>query len=52
MATKKATALATSYLKGQVEIMKKYGEAPKASGPRFAAAVKQVAETLDSILAR
>lgn len=49
MATKKAQSVATRYLREQAKIMRKYGEAPKLSGKRYAAAVKTTARTFETI---
>lgn len=49
MATKKAQSVATRYLREQAKIMKKYGETPKLSGKRYAAAVKTTASTFETI---
>jgi hypothetical protein len=49
MATKEAKTLATRYLKEIAEIKKKYGETPKLSGKRYDAAVKDLAETFESL---
>jgi hypothetical protein len=49
MATKKSRTIAARYLKDQAKIMRKYGETPKLSGKRYAAAVKMTANTFETI---
>ncbi len=51
MTTKKATSLATRYLRDQAKIMKKYGETAKLSGKRYDSAVKNVARTFETMSA-
>lgn len=49
MSHQEATQAATRYLKEQAEIMKKYGSAPKLSGPQYQAAKTAVARTFRTI---
>jgi len=49
MSNAQATQAATKYLREQAEIMKKYGAAPKLSGPRYQAAKNAVTRTFKTI---
>jgi hypothetical protein len=49
MSKSQATALATQYLRDQAAIMKKYGDAPKLSGPRYQAAKVAATRTFQTI---
>ena len=51
MSKSQAKQAAENYLKDQVAIMKKYGEAPKLSGPRYAAAKTAAIRTFQTISA-
>lgn len=49
MSKSQATAAATQYLRDQAAIMKKYGTAPKLSGPQYTAAKNAVSRTFQTI---
>jgi hypothetical protein len=49
MSNTQAAQAATRYLKDQAEIMRKYGPAPKLSGPQYQAAKTAVTKTFKSI---
>jgi hypothetical protein len=49
MSKAQAAQAAAQYLKDQAAIMKKYGEAPKLSGPSYTAAKKATAHTFKTI---
>lgn len=49
MSKTEANQTATQYMKEQAEIMKKYGEAPKLSGPDYQAAIAAVTRTFEMI---
>ena len=51
MSSKKETAFAAKFLRDQAEIMKKYGEGPKLSGPSFEAAVNETKKTFKTLSA-
>ena len=52
MSKAQAAQAATNYLRDQAAIMKKYGEAPKLSGPRFTAAKTAATRTFQIISSR
>jgi hypothetical protein len=49
MSKNQAMAAATQYLKDQAAIMKKYGNAPKLSGPSYTAAKNATVRTFQTI---
>jgi hypothetical protein len=49
MSDKQAAQAAAQYMKDQVEIMKKYGETPKVSGPNYKTAVRDTTRTFQTI---
>lgn len=49
MSNSQAAQAATRYLRDQAEIMKKYGAAPKLSGPLYQAAKTAVTKTFKTI---
>jgi hypothetical protein len=49
MSNAQAEQAATRYLRDQAEIMKKYGTAPKLSGPNYQAAKTAVTKTFKTI---
>jgi hypothetical protein len=49
MSNSQAAQTASRYLKEQAEIMKKYGPAPKLSGPQYQAAKTAVTKTFKTI---
>ena len=49
MSGNQVTKLAAKFLKDQAEIMKKYGEGPKLSGPSFVAAVNETKKTFKTL---
>ena len=49
MSKSQAAQVAARYLKDQAEIMKKYGEAPKLSGPTYQAAKAAATQTFKTI---
>lgn len=52
MSKTEANETATQYMKEQAAIMKKYGEAPKLSGPNYQAAITAVTRTFQLIGAK
>jgi|SwirhisoilCB1_FD_contig_31_13567411_length_218_multi_5_in_0_out_0_1 hypothetical protein len=52
MSKTEANQTATQYMKEQAAIMKKYGEAPKLSGPDYQAAIAAVTRTFQLIGAK
>ncbi len=49
MSSKQAAQTAARYMQDQAEIMKKYGEAPKLSGPKYASALRATSQTFKTI---
>ena len=49
MSEKQAAEAAARYMRDQAEVMKKYGESPKVSGPKYASAVKATTRTFQTI---
>lgn len=49
MSKTEASQTATQYMKEQAAIMKKYGDAPKLSGPDYQAAIAATARTFQMI---
>ncbi len=49
MSKTQAAKAAENYLRDQAAIMKKYGDAPKLSGPRYSAAKTATASTFQRI---
>jgi len=49
MSESQAAQAAARYMKDQAEVMKKYGESPKLSGPKYASAVKATTRTFQTI---
>jgi|GEM_PF-4639336 len=49
MSNTQASQAATRYLKDQAEIMKKYGAAPKLSGPSYQAAKAAITQTFKTL---
>jgi hypothetical protein len=52
MSKTEANETATRYMKEQAEIMKKYGDAPKLSGPDYQAAIAATTRTFRMIGAK
>ena len=49
MSPSEARKKAEKFLRGQAEIMKQYGKAPKLSGPTYRAAINETAKTLRAL---
>lgn len=49
MSQTQATQAAAKYMRDQAAVMRKYGETPKVSGPKFASAVRATARTFQAI---
>jgi len=49
MSKTEASKTATRYMQEQAEIMKKYGDAPKLSGPDYQAAIAATTRTFEII---
>jgi hypothetical protein len=49
MSKTEASKTATRYMQEQAEIMKKYGDAPKLSGPGYQAAIAATTRTFEII---
>jgi hypothetical protein len=49
MSPKNVTQLAANFLRDQAEIMKKYGQGPKLSGPSFETAVSATKKTFKTL---